>query len=662
MLTKPPILDETGQKILSGITRIKDALLGTTSDPVTPGSAGTSGVEPVMQDDTGRDIIVALNDLGTAVKPASATDNGYVSTGAQTFAGQKRFTGSSAQYPGVTFTAANDTLYDSSVFLNRGTTADNKLNNPRIGFEIRGADSNQNPTAYFEYFRLPVVSNGITATAEYDILTTKGTRVYSGNCTTAAATAAKTVTLNGFVLQKGVVVFVWFTNTNSAAVADLTLNVNNTGALPIKRLYNNSVTTLSAVGYLAANQTYMFWYDGTNWVALFDYNSNTTYSAGTGLSLSSNTFNHSNSVTAQTTQAVYPIKIDAQGHISAYGTAQTILALGTTATTAAAGNHTHTLTIAADSGTNALTLAASTKYKLTAGGSTFIFTTPPNTTYSAGTGLSLSSTTFNHSNSVTAQTTQAVYPIKIDAQGHISAYGSAQTILALGTTATTAAKGNHTHSNYLGAVSDGTYYGMANPAGTDTVWIRTTSNGIIPYQSGGAGSGHCGLGTSSWRFATAYIDNVYGKLNGDCTGSSGSCTGNAATATSATTASKLGSSTVGGVKRPMYLSSGTATACNAYTQLFTGTFNSSSAATTLTGGYASYNYLVIVGKPNTSNTAISSVVVPTAMLTTSDQTFAFANENYGCSVKLKRSSNDVIMTFNASTSGNGAVLKVYGGI
>ena len=49
--------------------------------------------------------------------------------------------------------------------------------------------------------------------------------------------------------------------------------------------------------------------------------------------------------------------------------------------------HTHAVSIAADSGTNQLTLAASTKYKLTAGGSTYIFTTPPdtNTTYSAAT-------------------------------------------------------------------------------------------------------------------------------------------------------------------------------------------------------------------------------------------------------------------------------------
>lgn len=52
----------------------------------------------------------------------------------------------------------------------------------------------------------------------------------------------------------------------------------------------------------------------------------------------------------------------------------------------------------------------------------------------AGTGLSKSGTTLNHSNSVTAQTTQAIYPIKIDAQGHISAYGSAVTPLTASST------------------------------------------------------------------------------------------------------------------------------------------------------------------------------------------------------------------------------------
>ena len=50
-------------------------------------------------------------------------------------------------------------------------------------------------------------------------------------------------------------------------------------------------------------------------------------------------------------------------------------------------------------------------------------------TISGGPITTSGSITVGHTNSVTAQTTQAVYPIKIDANGHISAYGSAQTIL-----------------------------------------------------------------------------------------------------------------------------------------------------------------------------------------------------------------------------------------
>lgn len=73
MLTKPPILDETGQKILAGIRRVKDILTGTNTPAVAPGSAGISGTSPVMQDDTGRDIISALNDLGDACKVTSTS-------------------------------------------------------------------------------------------------------------------------------------------------------------------------------------------------------------------------------------------------------------------------------------------------------------------------------------------------------------------------------------------------------------------------------------------------------------------------------------------------------------------------------------------------------------------------------------------------------------
>ena len=76
------------------------------------------------------------------------------------------------------------------------------------------------------------------------------------------------------------------------------------------------------------------------------------------------------------------------------------------------------------------------------------------------------SITVGHTNSVTAQTTQAVYPIKIDANGHISAYGSAVTILKKysGTITGDATTKNFTITHNLGSrdvivqVYDGTSY------------------------------------------------------------------------------------------------------------------------------------------------------------------------------------------------------------
>lgn len=67
--------------------------------------------------------------------------------------------------------------------------------------------------------------------------------------------------------------------------------------------------------------------------------------------------------------------------------------------------------------------------------------------------------------------------------------------------------GNKPSPQDIGAmktVSANGYYGMtAN--GDEGNWVRTTKNGIIPYQSGTNAS----LGTSSWIFAKAYIDYTY---------------------------------------------------------------------------------------------------------------------------------------------------------
>ena len=69
-------------------------------------------------------------------------------------------------------------------------------------------------------------------------------------------------------------------------------------------------------------------------------------------------------------------------------------------------------------------------------------------------------------------------------------------------------------SSKLGGKFLNSYYGITAPDGADNVWIRTTSQGILPYQSGGRTAGHSYLGTSSWYFGYGYIQNMYvNKLN-----------------------------------------------------------------------------------------------------------------------------------------------------
>lgn len=49
------------------------------------------------------------------------------------------------------------------------------------------------------------------------------------------------------------------------------------------------------------------------------------------------------------------------------------------------------------------------------------------------------------------------------------------------------------------------YYGLVDGAGSAASYVRTTSNGLLPYTSGGAST----LGTSAWPFNTAYVKTYY---------------------------------------------------------------------------------------------------------------------------------------------------------
>lgn len=93
-------------------------------------------------------------------------------------------------------------------------------------------------------------------------------RVNYGTCSTAAATAAKVVACTGFALVTGAEITVKFTVTNTASSP--TLNVNSTGA---KAIYYRG-SAISA-GYLAANRTYTFRYNGTQYELVGDINTNT---------------------------------------------------------------------------------------------------------------------------------------------------------------------------------------------------------------------------------------------------------------------------------------------------------------------------------------------------------------------------------------------------
>lgn len=103
--------------------------------------------------------------------------------------------------------------------------------------------------------------------------------VWYAVCSTAAETTAKVATItpttSNFRLNAGASVLVKFTATNSGAVGSITLNVNDTGAKNIKYIYNGSISNIPNAGYLKANQTYQFYYDGSYWVVQMIYNTNT---------------------------------------------------------------------------------------------------------------------------------------------------------------------------------------------------------------------------------------------------------------------------------------------------------------------------------------------------------------------------------------------------
>lgn len=209
-------------------------------------------------------------------------------------------------------------------------------------------------------------ANQLTNTRKIDGVNFNGTAdiTHYAECSTAAATAAKTVTLTGFNLVTGARVSIKFTVTNTAA--NPTLNVGGTGAKAI--MYRGTAIT---AGYLAANRVYEFIYDGTDWELVGDINTNTTYTGSDGITLSGTTFKHTNTVTAGTAQGdasktlafggtftIPTVTYDAQGHITGKGTTTMTMPATPTTITGNAGSATKLQTVRNFSITGSATAAA----------------------------------------------------------------------------------------------------------------------------------------------------------------------------------------------------------------------------------------------------------------------------------------------------------------
>ena len=192
-------------------------------------------------------------------------------------------------------------------------------------------------------------------------------------------------------------------------------------------------------------------------------------------------------------------------------------ALGTTADTAAAGNHTHATSIATSTGTNQLTLAFGTKYALSAGGTSYVFTMPSNPNTNTTYKFTIGSTT-------KGDATNGVDLGTLKSETAVSS-GTALSLVTTGEKATWNAKTSNT----------GTVTSVTLKAGTgislDTDDTAITTSGTRTITNSGVRSA-----TISGNYLRVNTNGTNADLTIPYATSSGSCSGNAATATKLATA------------------------------------------------------------------------------------------------------------------------------
>lgn len=165
-------------KVYSGGTAVKTQQ-SAVSDPSASGT-GITYITTISQNANG-----VITPTKSTVRSASASQSGVVTTGTQTFAGAKTFTsditiarGGSSRYKYIYFDQAIDT-HAGSILYDTGDAT--KITTGRFHFREYGpkATAGAASTGYYEAYRLPAVSTaGLSANANYDIITTKGPIIF----------------------------------------------------------------------------------------------------------------------------------------------------------------------------------------------------------------------------------------------------------------------------------------------------------------------------------------------------------------------------------------------------------------------------------------------------------------------------------------------------
>ena len=294
-----------------------------------------------------------------------------------------------------------------------------------------------------------------------------------GDCSTAAGTAAKAVTITNFELSKNAFVFVKFSAANTAA--NPTLNVTGTGA---KAIYYQGAAVPAS--YLEANRYYHFVYDGSHWVLTGDVDVRFRYLPLTGGTLTGDLTVNTN-LTVKGTTSLQAVTANKALTAKAGITSNTLTVTGATTLEGALAAHggISTTTITATgtttlAGLNASNIKASGT--LTVNGSTTLKALGATNITASGTLAVSGATTLT--GKLTANgglTTKALTATSLDLNGNadisgttlmtgkLTANGGIDTKAISATTLTTS--GNATVGGLLAVTGSGTFGGSVTASG-----------------------------------------------------------------------------------------------------------------------------------------------------------------------------------------------------